>query len=280
MRIDSHQHFWRLDPSEYPWIRPEWPIHRDFGPADLLPLLDAHGIDGCIAVQARQTRTESDALLAVADGEARVVGVVGWVDLRAADAEAELERLSAHPRFVGVRHIAQDEPDDRFLGRADFQRGVALLGRHDLTYDLLVYERQLPAAVDLVRALPEQRFVLDHIAKPKIAAGELSPWREHLVELSRCPNVACKVSGLVTEADWQRWQPSDLRPYLDVVLEAFGPERLMFGSDWPVCTLAASYGKVFSLAEQLAARLSPAEQVSFFGGAAERWYRLGGRQKR
>jgi L-fuconolactonase len=275
MRIDSHQHFWQLHPSDYPWIRPEWPIYRDFGPEDLFPLLDHHRIDGSIAVQARQTAAESDALLALADAQPRVVGVVGWLDLMAADVASELERLAYHPKFVAVRHIVQDEPDDRFLLRPEFMRGVGLLGGYELCYDILVFERQLPAAIEFVRAFPEQRFVLDHIAKPKIAAGELTPWRECIAELGRLPNVACKVSGMITEADWTRWKPLDLRPYLDVVLDAFGPGRLMYGSDWPVCTLAGDYGRVHALATEFADQLSADEQAGFFGGVAERWYRLG-----
>jgi len=272
MRIDSHQHFWRLNAEEYPWIRPEWSIYRDFGPADLFPLLNGQGIDGCIAVQARQNERESDDLLALADANARVLGVVGWVNLAAEDVADELDRLGAHRRFVGVRHIVQDEPDDRFLLRPEFMRGVAQLAARDLCYDVLVFERQLPAAIEFVRAFPEQRFVLDHIAKPKIAVAELSPWRERIVELARSGNVACKVSGLITEADWQRWQPSDLAPYLDVVLEAFGPERLMYGSDWPVCTLAGDYDRVYSVAAAFAAPLSVSERAGFFGDVAARWY--------
>jgi L-fuconolactonase len=276
MRIDSHQHFWQLDPGEYPWIRPEWPIHRDFGPDDLVPLLDAHGLDGSVLVQARQTALESDWLLGLAEQCPRIKGVVGWVDLLAPGADQELERLAAHPRFVGVRHIVQDEPDDRFLLRPEFLRGVARLARHGLCYDVLVFERQLPAALEFVRHFPEQRFVLDHVAKPKIAAGEISPWRERIHELGALPNVACKVSGLVTEANWEHWSTADLLPYLDVVLEAFGPERLMYGSDWPVCTLAGDYGRVYSLAQEFAEQLSPDEQAGFFGGVAARWYGLGG----
>jgi L-fuconolactonase len=276
MRIDSHQHFWQLDPGEYPWIRPEWPIHRDFGPDDLVPLLDAHGLDGSVLVQARQTALESDWLLGLAEQCPRIKGVVGWVDLLAPGVDQELERLAAHPHFVGVRHIAQDEPDERFLLRPEFLHGVSRLARHGLCYDVLVFERQLPAALEFVRHFPEQRFVLDHVAKPKIAAGEMSPWRERIEELGALPNVACKVSGLVTEANWEHWSTADLLPYLDVVLEAFGPDRLMYGSDWPVCTLAGDYGRVYSLAETFAERLSPAERAGFFGGVAARWYELRG----
>lgn len=274
MRIDSHQHFWRLDAVEYPWIRPEWSIHRDFGPPDLRPLLDGLGFDGSIVVQARQTRDESDWLLQLAATHPRIAGVVGWVDLSAPDVDSELERLASAPRFVGVRHIVQDEPDDRFLLRPDFLHGVSRLERHGLCYDVLVFERQLPAAIEFVRRFPAQRFVLDHIAKPKIAARELSPWRERIRELAEFPNVACKISGMVTEANWKTWRPEHFRPYLDVALDAFGPERLMYGSDWPVCTLAASYQEVHSLAEGFASAFSAEERAGFFGGVAERWYQL------
>lgn len=275
MRIDSHQHFWTLNEQDYPWIQRDWPIHRDFGPGELEPLLDAHGFDGCIAVQARQTLSESESLLAVAKAAPRVLGVVGWVDLRAEALDDDLARLCADPRFVGARHIAQDEPDDSFLSRPDVQRGIGRLARYGLTYDVLVFERQLPSAIELVRRFPEQSFVLDHIAKPKIRSNELSPWRERIRELARSPNVVCKVSGLVTEADWEKWSPAQLKPYLDVVLEAFGPERVLFGSDWPVCTLAASYTRVVDVAEAFSEQFSASERERFFGGTAYQVYGLG-----
>jgi L-fuconolactonase len=241
----------------------------------LLPLLDAHGLDASILVQARQTPSESDSLLGVAAQTPRIAGVVGWVDLSAPEVDREIERLAANERFIGVRHIVQDEPDDGFLLRPDFLNGVSKLDRHGLSYDILVFERQLPVAIEFARRFPDQRFVLDHIAKPRIAAGELSPWREHLGELARCPNVACKVSGLVTEGNWRGWKLADFGPYLDVVLQAFGPERLMYGSDWPVCNLAADYGRVYALADAFAAQLSLDERAGFFGGVAARWYQLG-----
>lgn len=273
MRIDSHQHFWRYDPVQYPWIPPGSPLHADRLPADLAPLLAAAGMDGTVAVQARQTVEESRWLLALADASPLIKGVVGWVDLRSPTVDASLELLTAHPRFRGVRHVAQDEPDDFFLG-FDFRRGIARLADHGLTYDLLIFERQLPATIDLVRRFPNQPFALDHIAKPRIRTGALSPWREQIGELARCPNVVCKVSGLVTEADHAGWKPADLRPYLDAVLTAFGPERLMYGSDWPVCLLAADYARQHEVTAAYFSGLSAAEQAAIFGGNAVRFYGL------
>ncbi len=275
MRIDAHQHFWRYDAEEYSWIsEPLAALRRDFLPEDLQPLLEAHGFVGCVAVQARQSLAESDWLLELADASPIVRGVVGWADLSNPSAEEELARLAAHPRFVGVRHIAQDEPDDGFLERPDFVAGVAKLAAHDLRYDILVYERQLPAAIELASALPEQPFVLDHLGKPKAAAGEREPWAARMCELAQRENVCCKLSGIVTEADWAAWTPAALRPYLDTALEAFGPERLMFGSDWPVCLLAADYPSTYTLVEHWSQQLSPDERDALFGGNAARFYGL------
>jgi L-fuconolactonase len=238
MRLDSHQHFWKFNPAEYGWMQPDWPIRRDFLPSDLQPLLNQQQLAGSIAVQARQTIEESRWLLSLADQSPLIKGVVGWVDLRSDRVEEQLAEFTPHPRFVGVRHVVQDEPDDRFMLRPDFIRGIGKLKQFDLTYDLLVFPQQLPAAIELVRRFPEQPFVLDHIAKPRIRDGTLSPWRDHIRELAQAQNVCCKVSGLVTEADWANWKAEDFRPFLDIVFEAFGEDRLMFGSDWPVCLLA------------------------------------------
>lgn len=272
MRLDSHQHFWKFNPAEYGWMQPDWPIRRDFLPADLQPLLKQQGLDGTIAVQARQTIEESRWLLALADASPLIKGVVGWVDLRSERVEEQLAALAPHPRFVGVRHVVQDEPEDRFVLRPDFIRGMGRLKQFDLTYDLLLFPQQLPAAIELVRRFPEQPFVLDHIAKPRIREGALAPWREQLRELAQSPNVCCKVSGLVTEADWANWKPGDFQPYLDVVFEAFGEERLMFGSDWPVCLLAGNYDRVFQLADACVQHLGPEARAKFFGANAARFY--------
>ncbi len=275
MRLDSHQHFWRHRAAEYPWIPAGTPLHRDWLPADLATLQRPLGFDGSIAVQARQSLAESDWLLGLADADPRIRGVVGWVDLRSLQVEEDLERLSDHPRFVGVRHVVQDEPDDQFLMRPDFVRGIGLLGRFDLTYDLLLYPRQLPAAIALARAFPSQPFVLDHIAKPPIKTGGLSPWREQIGELAREPNVRCKVSGMVTEADHGAWRPEDFRPYLEVVMEAFGARRLMFGSDWPVCLLAAGYAEVEGLVRDQVRGLDAADSEAFWGGNCAKFYGVG-----
>ena len=272
MKLDSHQHFWSYDAAQYPWIPRGSALHRDWLPGDLAPLLGAAGLDGCIAVQARQTAEENRWLLELAEHHAIIKGVVGWVDLRAANVGAELAALARHPRFVGVRHVVQDEPDDGFMLGADFLRGIGALRAHRLTYDILINARQLPAAIALAKRFPEQPFVLDHIAKPAIKAGTLSPWREQIRELAKAPNVLCKVSGMVTEADAKAWKPADVRPYLDVVFEAFGEDRLMFGSDWPVCLLAAEYAQVFALVRDYIAPLSPEAQAKVLGGNAARFY--------
>jgi L-fuconolactonase len=274
MTIDSHQHFWKYTPAEYPWMKPEWPIRRDFLPPDLAPLLKAAGLDGCVAVQAQQTVAEARWLLSLADAHPIIKGVVGWVDLQSDRVEEQLAELARHPRFVGVRHVVQDEPDDNFMLRPAFQRGIGKLRQFNLAYELLVFPKQLPAAIQLVANFPEQRFVLDHIAKPPIAAGTLSPWREQLRELAKAPNVWCKVSGMVTEAKWDGWRADDFRPYLDVVFAAFGVGRLMFGTDWPVATLAGSYEQVHRLAADYTQSLSPEARAQFFGGNAAEFYRL------
>lgn len=275
MRIDAHQHFWRYSPAEYGWIGDELAaLRRDFLPQDLAPLLERHGFDGCIAVQARQSLEESRWLLELCDAHPWILGVVGWVDLRSPALADELDLFADHPRFVGVRHIAQDEPDDEFLLRADFCRGVALLEPYDLAYDVLVYPRQLRAAIGLVERFPQQTFVLDHLAKPPVREGATEPWATQLRELAALPNVSCKLSGLVTEADWVRWTPRALARYLDVALEAFGVERVMFGSDWPVCLVASSWARWLETIEAWLGLLSPDERAAVLGGNAARIYRL------
>jgi L-fuconolactonase len=275
MLLDSHQHFWRYRPETHAWIGDRMAVlKKDFLPADLEPLLRAEGISGCVAVQASGSLEETRFLLDLADRHAFVRGVVGWVDLVSPQLEHQLEALTAHPRLRGVRHIAQDEPDDRWLAREDVVRGIRLLKRYELTYDVLVYPRQLPAAFELARTLPEQPFVVDHVAKPEIALGRLDPWRADLRRLAALPHVSCKLSGLVTEARWDAWKPADFRPYLDVALEAFSPARLMFGSDWPVCLLAASYSDAVGIARDAVAALSPDEQSAILGRNAARFYGL------
>lgn len=274
MRLDSHQHFWRYDELQYPWIAKGSPLHRDWLPLDLAPLLAAHQFDGCVAVQARQTVGESRWLLELAEHSAIIKAVVGWVDLRAPDVDRDLESLAAQPKFRGVRHVVQDEPDANFLLGAEFTRGISNLQRFGLTYDLLIYPRQLPAAIALVRRYPGQAFVLDHIAKPPIKSGVLSSWQEQIRDLAKSPNVLCKVSGLITEADHGTWKPEDFVPFLDVVFEAFGEDRVMFGSDWPVCLIAGSYERTVRLVEDYTRLLSPDQRAKFFGENCARFYGL------
>lgn len=275
MRIDAHQHFWHYSIEEYGWIGPEMEVLKlDRLPGDLVPLLEAAGLDGSVAVQARQSLEETRWLLDLADRHAWIKGVVGWVDLRSSSLHGQLERLTARPGLRGVRHVVQNEPDDEFVLRADFVAGVAMLAEFGLTYDLLVFPRQLPAVVELVRRFSDQPFVLDHIAKPPIGAGDLEPWATEVRRLAALPNVACKVSGLVTEADWHGWQPSDFGPYLDVVFRAFGPSRIMYGSDWPVCTLAGTYADQAGVIADYVQRLSPTEQAAVWGETAARFYGL------
>lgn len=272
MRLDSHQHFWVYDEAHYPWIPKGSALHRDWLPNDLAPLLASAGMDGCIAVQARQTLEESRWLLTLADHSPLIKAVVGWIELRSERVEEELAELAADARFRGVRHIAQDEPDDRFLLRPDVLRGIGKLAQFGLTYDILVYPRQLPAAIELAAKFPSQPFVLDHLAKPLIKTGTMEPWRTQIRELAKAPNVMCKASGMITEADHQSWRDEDLRPYLDVAFEAFGPGRMMFGSDWPVCLLAGRYERVFGVVDAYTRQLGETERTAFFGGNAARFY--------
>jgi L-fuconolactonase len=274
MKIDAHQHFWSYDESDYGWIPKGTPLHRSWLPQDLAPLLAAAGIDGTIAVQARQSIAESRWLLSLADESPVIKGVVGWADLRAENVSEDLAALAQHPKFVGVRHVLQDEPDETFMLRSDFMRGIARLAEFGLAYDLLIYPRQLPAAIELVRRFPEQRFVLDHLAKPDVKTGNLEPWREQIRALASSGNLSCKVSGLVTEADHRHWKAADLRPYLDVVFEAFGEDRLMFGSDWPVCLLAAEYAEVHALIADYVSPLPASARDKIMGSNAARFYRL------
>lgn len=272
--IDSHQHFWNYDPAEYGWLDESMSaLRRDFLPPDLEQEMAAARVDATITVQTRQTLEETRWLLELSDRYPFIAGVVGWVDLESPTVEHELERVSRHPRLAGLRHIVQGEADG-FLERPAFRRGVACLERHGLTYDILVYARQLPAAVDFARAFPRQRFVLDHLGKPDIRANAFGEWRRHFGELAGLPNVCCKLSGLVTEADWRAWTPAGLRPYLDAALESFGPSRLMIGSDWPVCLVAASYGDVIDLVRDAIAEYSADEQEQMLGGTARDFFHL------
>lgn len=277
MRVDAHQHFWRYTPAGYAWIDESMrALRRDFLPEDLAPEMRRAGVERCITVQVRQTLEETRWLLELADRHAFVAGVVGWVDLQADDVEAQLASVAGHPALLGVRHLVQSEPDDRFMSGRAFRRGIGALAAHGLTYDILVYPRHLPAAADLVEAFPGQPFVLDHLAKPPIRSGDITEWARDLARVAAAPNVSCKLSGLVTEADWHGWMPEDIRPCLEVAFDHFGPDRLIAGSDWPVCTLAADYSRTMSVVGEYMSARPAAEAAAVLGGNAERLWRLRG----
>ena len=273
MRIDAHQHFWIYKPENYPWIREGMDVlRRDYLPSDLEPLLASVGFDGSVVVQARQSVEETEWLLELADRHSSILGVVGWVDLCSPKVEEQLARFAAHPKMKGVRHLVQDEPDDAFMLREDFQRGIGLLERYGLTYDILIFPRHLPYAAKLVEAFPDQPFVVDHLAKPNIKERKIDEWRDQFARLAQYENVYCKLSGMVTEAAWGRWEPRDFHPYLDVALEAFGPERLMIGSDWPVCTLSGEYKPVMEIVLDYVKKLSETEQDQILGANCAAFY--------
>lgn len=275
MRIDAHHHFWVYSPREYSWIDETMTaLRRDFLPGDLRPELQRGRFQGSIAVEARQTLAETYWLLGLAKRDPYVVGVIGWADLTSPEVRSDLRALMQAGPLVGVRHVVQDEPDDRFLLQPGFLRGISVLGELDLTYDILIYPRHLSSAAELVRRFPRQRFVLDHLAKPSIKSGSRSQWEQEIRALARLPNVYAKLSGLVTEADWLRWRPDHLWPYLDVAFDAFGPGRLMIGSDWPVCTLAGSYAEVIGAVEDYLARFPASVGDAVCGGNAQAFWRL------
>ncbi|KAA2242039.1 amidohydrolase family protein [Chitinophaga agrisoli] len=275
MVIDSHQHFWKYHPVRDAWITDDMSvIQADFLPHHLLDILQQNGVDGCVAVQADQSETETQFLLELADEHAFVKGVVGWIDLRAPNLTERLAYYAQFKKLKGFRHIVQGEPDTAFLLRDDFCQGIQALAPFDLTYDILVYPIQLAAVEQFVQRFPAQRLVIDHMAKPYCKTGEIESWEKSMRAIAAAPNVYCKISGLVTEADWQRWKPADFAPYLDVVLEAFGPQRLMYGSDWPVCLLAGEYAQVKGLVTDYISRLSAAEQAAVMGGNAAAFYKL------
>ncbi len=274
MRIDAHQHFWKYEPAGYGWISEDMTVlQRDYLPADLLPLLRAGEFDGAIAVQARQTETETRWLLELAEANDTICGVVGWVDLCGEDVAERLTALQ-HPRLCGMRHILQDEADDEFMLRPEFRRGLRALKDAGIPYDVLVAPRHLPHVHTLVRELDGVSFVVDHLAKPLIREQRTSGWEDDIRRVADHPSVFCKVSGMVTEADWDTWQPEHLVAYLDVVFDAFGPERLMFGSDWPVCLLAAPYHRVLGIVADYTRDLDSATRGMIFGGTAARFYGL------
>jgi L-fuconolactonase len=277
LKIDAHQHFWKYDAVEYDWIDDDMKsIRRNYLPPDLKPELNATNIDVSISVQARQTLAETEWLLSLAETFPFIAAVTGWVPLIDPKLHQLLDRLAAHKKLRAVRHVLQGEKDERYMLRPDFQRGIRILSHYNLVYEILIYSRQLPQTIEFVDAHPNQRFVLDHIAKPPIKAGQMEPWATALKNLAKRPNIVCKVSGLVTEAVYNNWTKAQIIPYLDVTLEAFGPRRLMFGSDWPVCLVATTYQNWHSLVQEWASKLSASEQDRLFGLTAVEAYRLAG----
>ncbi|GGJ11249.1 hydrolase [Alicyclobacillus cellulosilyticus] len=275
MIIDAHQHFWRIDRGDYGWLTPASPLYRDFLPPDLAPWLAQTGVDRTVVVQAAPTVAETEYLLALAEETPFVAGVVGWLDLEDSAMPKTYERLRRHPKFVGVRPMLQDLPDPAWVLRPKVLDHLRLLARDDFPVDLLIYPLHLPYILRLLDAVPDLRAVIDHLAKPPIRTGELDPWREQMTQVAACPNVWCKLSGMVTEADHRSWQPADIEPYAAHVLSVFGPLRVMFGSDWPVCTLAADYMQVYHLAVGLLpAAWGAAERAAVMGGNAATFYRL------
>jgi L-fuconolactonase len=277
LRIDAHQHFWKYDPVKYAWINDEmWVIRRDYSPADLLPLLQAAGMDGCITVQVNQTEEENKMLLAESAAHEFIKGVVGWVDLQHPEVEFRLEWYKeAFPKMKGFRHILQGERDRALMLKPAFRRGIGLLKKFGYTYDILIFPDQLGYTREFVAAFPDQPFIVDHIAKPYIKDRYITEeWKDAIRAVAACSNVLCKISGMVTEADWKHWKPEHFKPYLDTVVEAFGPRRIVYGSDWPVCLVAARYEQVFSIVEDYFAAFSADERAVFFGGNAARFYGL------
>lgn len=275
MKIDAHHHFWRYDSVEYDWIDESMQrIRRDYLPGDLQPEIRAAGINGVISVQARQSLTETEWLLQLANEYDFIQGIVGWVPLAESRVGNILERLSTQSKLRAVRHVVQDEPDDDFILRDDFNQGIDLLMEFGLAYDILIFERHLPQTIAFVDRHPHQAFVLDHIAKPRIGENLIEPWRTHLVKLAQRENVFCKVSGMVTQGHCADWSSAQLWPYWDTILGAFGPSRLMFGSDWPVCLVACDYSRWYETVSTFAAELSDSEQISLFGQTAIEAYSL------
>jgi L-fuconolactonase len=275
MKIDSHQHFWRYSPTRDAWITDAMSVlKRDFLPEELAAKCRVNGIAATVAVQTDQSEEETLFLLELAEDNPHIAGVVGWVDLASPRIDERLQFFSQHRKIRGFRHIAQAELDDHFLMQPNFVRGISHLRQFGFTYDILIYPKQLPAAIELVSKFPEQRFVIDHLAKPEIKTKSSEFWATHIRCIAENPNAYCKLSGLVTEADWKNWKPEDFTPYFDVVLDAFGPDRLMFGSDWPVCLLAATYEQANQIVEDYVRDFTVEQKENIFGGNAIRFYCL------
>ncbi len=275
IRIDAHQHFWKYNSDKHSWINDQMQVlKKDFLPEDLSPILKANNIDGCIAVQADQSKEETTFLLDLSEIHDFIFGVVGWVDLCAIDVESRLEYYSQFEKVKGWRHIVQDEPDDKFVLRDDFLKGISLLSKFNYTYDILVYPHLLPATLEMVQMFPHQKFVIDHIAKPKIVDGEIEEWKSFMSQLGALDNVWCKISGMVTEADWVHWQQTDFVPYLKVISDAFNSDKVIYGSDWPVCLLAASYKSVMNIPNSYIESNSIIDFSKFWGQNAIDFYNL------
>ncbi len=272
--IDSHQHFWEYNPVVHQWINDDMRvIRKDFLPQDLLPILQQNNISGCIAVQADQSEKETDFLIGLANQNSFIKAVVGWVDLRAKNIRERLAYYLEYTVVKGFRHILQGE-DPAFMLQPEFLKGIAALKEFGFTYDILIYPKHLPSAIQLVKQFPEQAFVIDHIAKPFIKDGLIDDWKKGIQAIAQFPNVHCKVSGMVTEADWKNWKQEDITPYLNTVVESFGPNRLMYGSDWPVCLVAASYEKMIGVVRDYFSSFSASEQEHIFSRNAYRFYHL------
>lgn len=275
--IDAHQHFWQFSqPFDYEWLKApdKASICRDYLPQDLAPHLAACGVERTIFVQTQHDLHENRWVLALAEKHPWIAGIVGWVDLASPDCEAQLLEFKEHPKFVGVRHITQDEPDDDFIVRPEVLRGLTVLEKHRVPFDLLFFVKHLRHAAPLARKFPDLPLVIDHLAKPRIKDQSMEDWLPAFRAAAACPNVFCKLSGMVTEANWKNWRPADLKPYVQSALELFGPDRCMFGSDWPVCELAGSYEAVFQALEAALGPLSPKDRAQVFGGTAQRFYSL------
>ena len=275
MIIDSHQHFWHYEPAKHAWIDDAMAvIRKDFEPSDLATVYKEHGVDGCVAVQADQTIAETDFLLKLSDEYDFIKGVVGWIDLRGANLQNQLEVYQSKQKLKGFRHVVQGEADPNFLLRPNFLSGISLLEKYNYTYDILIFPHQLGATLEFVKRFPNQKFIIDHIAKPYIKDGFFDGWAVLMREIGKQKNVFCKVSGMITEADYNLWTPEQIEPYMQLVLEAFGPERLVFGSDWPVCLVAGNYQQVKSLVTDFISKLSESEQKQIMGMNAINFYNL------
>lgn len=274
-KIDAHQHFWVFDPLRDSWIDGSMPeIQHDFLPDDLEPILKTNGFDGCVVVQSDQSEAENEFQLKNADKNSIIKGVVGWVDLCSSEVGPRLEFYSGFKLMKGFRHILQGEPDASFMLQKSFMQGVSLLRKFGFTYDLLIYPKHLQKAKKLVETFPDQPFVIDHLAKPDLKNKNIDDWKKDIQAIAKLENVSCKVSGMVTEADWKNWRPEDFTPYLDVVFEVFGAKRILFGSDWPVCNVAGGYEKMLSIVQNYTSALTQNEQGLFWGGNAVRFYKL------